>query len=665
MLEKFRSNLSGLPRSWKRAVLVIFDFFALLTVLWLAYSLRLNTRFVPSSTQLGLMLIAPVIAIPVFMRFGLYRAVIRYLPERAVWNIFQAMTLATLLWVALVFLTELSGRAGAPRSIPVLYWAMGLVVISGSRFAAKRFLASPEPKGQKRPRVLIFGAGAAGVQLASAMLVHGGRVIVGFIDDDPNLQGHDVSGIRVYSRDQIAGLIKNRGVKEIILSMPSISPARRQAIYPQLAKHDVTIRTLPSITDLAAGKYIINQIREIDIDDLLGRSSVPADPGLISKIIDARVVMVTGAGGSIGSELTRLIARAKPEKLILLEANEHALYQIDRQLGADSNLELVPVLGSVCNGALVAQAIKEHGVDVLFHAAAHKHVPLVESNVIEAANNNVFGTRTIAKAAFENGVKHFVLISTDKAVRPTSAMGATKRWAEMIVRDFGLRAEKEQTGQRFCAVRFGNVLGSNGSVVPLFREQIAKGGPITVTDKKMTRYFMSIHEAAELIVQAGALSKGGDIFLLEMGAPVSILELAKNMIRLAGMELKSEKNPDGDIEIKIVGKRKGEKIHEELFYEPGLATKTRQPKILRARRGKLESDELVQVLRPLRKKSSRAMPPGSANCCSSLQPKTRFRHVGKARSHRAAPAEDVSRSSHGCQGPVFKPPPTFIAQCFS
>ena len=596
MLEKFRHRISDLPRFWKRVILVVFDFSALLIVVWVAYSLRLNTRFVPTNIQFGLMVLAPTIAIPVFVQFGLYRAVIRHLPERAVWNIFQAMTLATLLWVAVVFLTALSGIIGAPRSIPVLYWAMGIVVISGSRFAAKRFLLSPEPGEQKRPRVLIYGAGAAGIQLASAMQVHGGRKVVGFIDDDKNLQGHDVSGIRVYSRNQIADLIKEKGIGEIILSMPSISPARRQAIYPHLASHDVTIRTLPSITDLAAGKYLINQIREIDIDDLLGRSSVPANPELISKMIEGRVVMVTGAGGSIGSELTRLIARVKPEKLILLEANEPALYQIDRQLRAAEKLDLVPVLGSVCNANLVERTIKDHKIEVVFHAAAHKHVPLVESNIVEGASNNIFGTEAIAKAAYENGVEHFVLISTDKAVRPTSAMGATKRWAELIVRDYGLRAEKEGTGQRFCAVRFGNVLGSNGSVVPLFREQIAKGGPITVTGENMTRYFMSIHEAAELIVQAGALSKGGDIFLLEMGEPVRILDLAKNMVRLAGMELKTKDNPDGDIEISIVGKRQGEKVHEELFYEPGLATKTRQPKILRAKRSELEGDGVAQKL---------------------------------------------------------------------
>jgi len=318
-------------------------------------------------------------------------------------------------------------------------------------------------------------------------------------------------------------------------------------------------------------------------------------------MIKDRVVMVSGAGGSIGSELAKLIARTGPKKLILFEANEHALYQIDRALKDIENLLFVPVLGSVCNRELINQVISSHKVDAVFHAAAHKHVTLVETNVIEGINNNVFGTREIAEAAFRHDVSNFVLISTDKAVRPTSVMGATKRWAELIVRDLGRRAERKNTEHLFCAVRFGNVLGSNGSVVPLFRDQIAKGGPITLTGENMTRYFMSVHEAAELIVQAGALSKEGDIFLLEMGEPVRIRDLAENMVRLAGLELRTQQNPGGDIEIAIIGARKGEKVNEELFYEPGQASKTRQPKILRAKRGELSKRDINKGLARLEK----------------------------------------------------------------
>jgi len=601
MFEYIRTRLNMLPRPQKRAILVVFDFFMLLGVTWLAYSLRLNTRFVPSLTQVGLMLLAPLTAIPIFVRMGLYRAVIRYLPERAFWTIFQAMTLATLAWVALIYLSALTGITGVPRSIPLIYWAMGIAVVGGSRFAAKWFLLNMKAQGANFRPVLIYGAGAAGVQLAAALQTHAGRFVAGFVDDDPGLHGRDVSGIRVFGPEKIEALVNNTGVREIILSMPSLNSARRQAIYARLSKINVTLRTLPSITDLAAGKYMVNQIKEIEVDDLLGRSSVPPDPQLISKMIRDRVVMVSGAGGSIGSELAKLIARTGPKKLILFETNEHALYQIDRALKSSENLVSIPVLGSVCNEELVNQVISTHEVDAVFHAAAHKHVTLVEANVAEGINNNVFGTRKIAEAAFRHNVANFVLISTDKAVHPVSVMGASKRWAELIVRDLGRRAEQKNSGQLFCAVRFGNVLGSNGSVVPLFREQIAKGGPITLTDEGMTRYFMSVHEAAELIVQAGALSKGGDIFLLEMGEPVRIRDLAENMVRLAGLELRTNDNPNGDIEISIIGARRGEKVNEELFYEPGQACKTRQPKILRARRGELSKRDIQKGLAKLEK----------------------------------------------------------------
>lgn len=584
MLAKIRKNINALPRVWKRIILVCFDFAALLAVLWVAYSLRLSTRFLPTTTQLMLMLLAPMIAIPIFIRMGLYRAVIRYLPERAVWTILQAMTLATLLWVALVYLTQLSGIVGVPRSIPVLYWAIGVVVVAGSRFAAKRFLVDPNATGPLKTKVLVYGAGDAGVQLANALQAHGGRRVSGFIDDNPTIQGHDVAGITVHPPEQIGRLIANQGIKEVILSLPSIAPVRRQAIYTELSAFDVIIRALPSITDLATGRYLINQVREIDIDDLLGRSSVPPSPELIGSMIKDQTILVSGAGGSIGSELARLIAHSQPQKLILFEANEHALYQIDRELRKAGAFEQVPVLGSVCNRQLLDSVLNMHGVDTIFHAAAHKHVPLVEANVAEGVRNNVLGTKSIANAAYKFGVKNFVLISTDKAVHPTSVMGATKRWAEYIVRHYGLLAAENETGQRFSAVRFGNVLGSNGSVVPLFKEQIDKGGPITLTDEAMTRYFMSIHEAAELIIQAGALSKGDDIFLLEMGLPVRIRDLAENMVRLAGLTLRTPENPTGDIAITITGKRPGEKLTEELLYEPDLATPTRQPKILRAKR---------------------------------------------------------------------------------
>jgi FlaA1/EpsC-like NDP-sugar epimerase len=362
----------------------------------------------------------------------------------------------------------------------------------------------------------------------------------------------------------------------------------------ELSRLPLKLRTIPAISDLVDGKYQVGQLREIDIDDLLGRSAVPANPDLMREILADRVILVTGAGGSIGSELTRQIVQQAPSKLVLLEANEFALYEIDRQLRALANVPIVPILGSVADARLVRRTLGEQGVEVIFHAAAHKHVPLVEANPFEGVRNNVIGTQTLVQAAVEAKVQRFVLISTDKAVRPSSVMGATKRWAELIVRHYG-----KGRGKRFCSVRFGNVLGSNGSVVPLFREQIAAGGPVTLTDSRMTRYFMSIHEAAELIVQAGALAEGGDIFLLEMGEPVSISDLAENMIRLAGLSVKSADNPTGDIAIVETGARPGEKLTEELFFDPANALRTTQQKILRSPPSARQTNDLPAALAAL------------------------------------------------------------------
>lgn len=600
MINELKTALNSMPRRGKQLLLIAFDFAALLLVLWLSYSLGLGGAFVPSTAQLVLMLLAPLIAMPVFVRFGLYRAVIRYLPERAIWTILRAMSLATVLWVVVLLLAEIARLGTVPRAIPAFYWLFGTIIIAGSRFAAKAVLwTMGADRSVSDTQVVIYGAGAAGVQLATALRMQGANYLMGFIDDDKRLQGHDVLGMRVYSPNDLDQIIANLGVREVILSMPSIDGDRRKAIITELSNYPIKIRTLPAIGDLVTGKYLVGQLREIDIDDLLGRSSVPPNPELLQQILRDRVVLVSGAGGSIGSELTRLIARWAPRKLVLVEANEFALYEIDRSLTEKAGFAVVPVLGSVGDAALMARTIAEHGVKVVFHAAAHKHVPLLEANPFEGVRNNIYGTAVIADAALAGGVETFVLISTDKAVRPTSVMGATKRWAELIVRRNGSLAEAAGTGQRFCAVRFGNVLGSNGSVVPLFREQIAAGGPVTLTNEDMTRYFMSIHEAAELIVQAGALSEGGDILMLEMGNPVRIRDLAANMIRLAGLEERDPETGVGDISIVVTGTRPGEKVAEELFYDPARVTPTKQPRILRARRGALEQGALEAALADL------------------------------------------------------------------
>ena len=585
MFEVVRNRLNSLPRVRKSLILVAFDALALVGVLWLSYQLRLGADFRPTTAQLTLMALAPAVALPIFLRFGLYRAVIRYLPERAIWTILQAMTLATLAWVFVLFLAEATRFGVLPRTIPIFYFLLGTIVIGGSRFAAKTLLWVP-PLGKRASgasQVAIYGAGEAGRQLAAALRAHGAANVAAFIDDDKGLHGRDVMGVRVHAPERLEALIKDFGVQEVIVSIPSLEAPRRQTVLAELSKLPIKLRALPSISEIASGKYLVSQLREIDIDDLLGRSSVPADPELLQQMLDGRVILVSGAGGSIGSELCRIIAKWAPAKLVLLEANEFALYQIERALLKDAPaFPVIPVLGSVTDEKLVRRTIAAHGTQVVFHAAAHKHVPLVEANVLEGIRNNILGTLCIARAAFDGGVADFVLISSDKAVRPTNVMGATKRWSELIVRHFGSLAAAG-SAQRFCAVRFGNVLGSNGSVVPLFREQIAAGGPVTLTDPQMTRYFMSIHEAAELIVQAGALSEGGDIFLLEMGEPVRIGELADNMIRLAGLSVREAGNPQGDIEVVVTGIRPGEKMFEELFYDASQAEKTRQPKILRAK----------------------------------------------------------------------------------
>lgn len=599
MLQPLRTAINGLPRRTKSLALVAFDAVALVGVLWLSFQLRLAGNFEPSLAQWVMILLAPVVALPIFLRLGLYRAVIRYLPERAVFTVLWAMLLATIGWVVVLFIAELSRIAVLPRTVPIFYFLLGTIVVAGSRFLAKFLLYPNRDAKDDRPRVVIYGAGESGRQIAATLAGQGGMTVAGFIDDDKNLQGRDVSGVRVFPPSRLDELLADSGAREIILSMTSLDSPRRQEIYSDLSRFPVKVRTLPSLREIASGRYQVNQLREIDIDDLLGRSSVPADPELLQEMIAAKAILVSGAGGSIGSELCRIIARLEPKLLVLLEANEFALYQIERQLAKDATFPVVPVLGSVGDDALVRRALKAHGIDAVFHAAAHKHVPLVELNVLEGIRNNVFGTETIVRAAFESGVRHFVLISTDKAVRPTNVMGATKRWAELIVRHYGDQATAGRTEQRFAAVRFGNVLGSNGSVVPLFREQIAAGGPVTLTDERMTRYFMSIHEAAELIVQAGALSDGGEIFLLEMGNPVKIRDLAENMIRLAGLTVQSPDNPHGDIAIEVTGIRPAEKLFEELFYDEKQAGRTRQPKILKAKMAERTNVDFAAALRDL------------------------------------------------------------------
>ncbi len=602
---KIRERLIRMPRVWKRILMISMDAFALLVALWGAYALRLSD-WTPGLTSERLILagFAPLVAIPVFVRLGLYRSVIRYLPEAAIWTVLRAMLIATMSWVIIIFLVEMAGRGIVPRSVPFLYFVLGTLLIGSLRFLAKWILSFGTGLRRNEEPVFIYGAGPTSARLARALTGQGNRYVVGLIDDDPSSVGRDIGGYRVYPSRELPVLVDRYGIKQIILSMSAIPSETRQAVIARVAGLGVKVRSLPDISDLVDGRYIVNQVREIEIDELLGRSCVPPDKGLLAAAITDKIVMVTGAGGSIGSELCRLIMRWKPRKLILLEASEYALYKIEQELIPTGDHVLVPVLGSVTDSMTMRRVIRQHHVQVLYHAAAHKHVPLVEANILEGIRNNVFGTLTAATVAAEEGLERFVLISSDKAVRPTNVMGATKRWAELIVRSIAFDPESVSNGRAFCAVRFGNVIGSNGSVVPLFKRQIAQGGPVTVTHPDMTRYFMSIPEAAELIVQAGALSGGGDVFLLDMGEPVRIGALAENMIRLAGFQVRSDKSlrggNSGSIAIQIIGKRPGEKLFEELFYDRDNATSTSHPKILRAYSSGVSNQEVAQALERLK-----------------------------------------------------------------
>jgi len=580
--------------------MISIDVVALVIALWASYAIRLSV-WMPALTSERLILaaFAPLVAIPIFIRLGLYRSVIRYLPEAAIWTIIKAMLIATISWVIIIFLMEMTGQGIVPRSIPFLFFILGTLIIGGLRFAAKWILVSGTGLRRDEEPIFIYGAGPAAAQLAQALRGHGNRYVMGLIDDDPVNHGRDIGGYRVLPSGDLPLLIDRYGIKEIVISMSSIPMDKRQAVLGRVTGLGVKVRSLPAIADIVDGRYIVSQIREIEIDELLGRSFVPAETELLDQALAGKIVMVTGAGGSIGSELCRLIVRRKPERLILFEANEYALYRIEQELSALGSHTVVPVLGSVTDAKSVERAIRTHKVQVLYHAAAHKHVPLVEANVLEGIRNNVFGTLTVAKIAAAQEIESFVLISSDKAVRPTNVMGATKRWAELVVRQMAIEARSKPEKQIFCAVRFGNVIGSNGSVVPLFKQQIARGGPVTITDPEMTRYFMAIPEAAELIVQAGALSAGGDVFLLDMGEPVRIRDLAENMIRLAGFNVRDADSPDSGIAIEVIGKRPGEKLFEELFYDRNNAQLTRHPKIMRADSTGIASYDIAGWLRAL------------------------------------------------------------------
>jgi FlaA1/EpsC-like NDP-sugar epimerase len=587
---------TALPRSTKQIITIAVDFISLFFAVWGAYCLRLGYWYEPSAEQFALFLLAPVIAAPIFVINGLYRSVIRYVGEQALLAIVKSMGIATLLWTGVAFMTEMRGLEGVPRSVPLLYFMLATGFVAATRFGARWLLWLPLRKRYGNEQILIFGAGQAGHQLATSLLQGDKLFPAAFVDDNPSLVGKDLGGLRVHSVNQLPWLIEHYEVSSVIVCLPDVSSEKRREVVELLEQHRLKVRILPGLSDIVSGRNLVSLVREVDVGDLLGRDPIAADPALLHKCITGKVVLVTGAGGSIGSELSHQIAALSPKQLILLDHSEPSLYQVHRKVEGLNACPVVPCLGSVADADLIRHVFKTYHVQTVYHAAAHKHVPLVESNISEGVKNNILGTQNVAQAAAEFGSETFVLISTDKAVRPTNVMGSTKRWAELAIQQVA-RSQSNKT--IFCAVRFGNVLGSSGSVIPLFKEQIQKGGPITVTHPEINRFFMSIHEAVELVIQAGSMAQGGEVFLLDMGESVKIVDLAKKMISLAGL---TEKTADGkgDIEIQFTGLRPGEKLYEELLINDAGAEKTAHPKIMRAHEAGLSKDQWGQVWGSLR-----------------------------------------------------------------
>ncbi|MCG6375952.1 polysaccharide biosynthesis protein, partial [Vibrio fluvialis] len=555
----------NLPRVNKRIISVLVDVFFIVFSFYSAYWVRVgNVEAIHSETIPYLLSTVIVVTILCFTRLGLYRAILRYLTFHAL----AVVSVGTLISTASVAIAAFYFNAPVPRSLPIIYGTFLCLLCGGSRLIVRVLVSGLNGNGRKV--VLIYGAGSAGRQLAIALRNSENYKVAGFIDNDKTLENTVIMGMQVHDISRAAYLVEKHGVKQVLLAVPSASRARRKKILESLMELSAEVLTVPDMKDIVEGKASIDQLKDVAIEDLLGRDPVTPQQSLMEANILGKVVMVTGAGGSIGSELCRQIVRHKPTALVLFELSEFGLYQIDRELNQliqDEGLsvEVIPLLGSVQRINRLMVTMKSFNVQTVYHAAAYKHVPLVEYNVVEGVRNNVFGTYYTAQAAIEAGVESFVLISTDKAVRPTNVMGTTKRMAELGLQALAEQEKSKSKGTRFCMVRFGNVLGSSGSVVPLFKRQIEAGGPITVTHPDIIRYFMTIPEAAQLVIQAGAMGKGGDVFVLDMGDPVRITDLAVNLIQLSGLEVKDEQHPYGDIAIEFTGLRPGEKLYEELL----------------------------------------------------------------------------------------------------
>lgn len=586
-----------LPRFQKQLIAATADLILLPLTFYMAVLLRYDS----STPQLfemyfWMIVVAPLISIPIFLRLGLYRAVIRFIDQKIVYVVVLGVTLSVVCMGALATFIH---SVPLSRGVFGIYWVSAILYVVASRFLARGYLLRADDRGGSAVRVAIYGAGHSGMQLASALRAGHEYLPVALIDDKKELHGATIAGVKVWPSSELPRLVAEKQIKEVLLAMPSLRKAQQKLILEQLEPLKVKIKVTPPIASLVNGELRVQDIRDIEIEDLLGRDAVEPDIGLITSCITDKTVMVTGAGGSIGSELCRQIIRLGPKRLLLLDMSEFALYSIEQELqeikrSLVADINVLPFLGSVLESEKCERILRTFAVDTIYHAAAYKHVPLVEHNPIQGIRNNALGTLCLAQAAIAAKVSCFVLISTDKAVRPTNVMGATKRLAELILQAFS----RNQTGTRFCMVRFGNVLGSSGSVVPLFRKQIMAGGPITLTHPEITRYFMTIPEAAQLVLQAGAMGEGGDVFVLDMGEPVRILDLATRMVHLSGLEVQGDSDATDAIEIQHVGLRPGEKLYEELLIGSNVEG-TQHPLIMRAQETEIPWPDLQQLIQAL------------------------------------------------------------------
>jgi FlaA1/EpsC-like NDP-sugar epimerase len=589
--------LLSLSRAEKRIVVMTIDICLCILTVWLAYYLRLGEFINLSGNALIVAGTSIALAIPIFVILGLYRAIFRYSGWPALLAVSRAIVIYGMIYASIF---TAIGVTDVPRTIGIIQPILLLLFVGASRAFARVWLGDQYQnilKRAARPKAMIYGAGNSGRQLASALTNNQDMQLIGYLDDDERLHGHVLNGVPIYNPVDLEELKISLDLNIVLLAMPRINRKKRNQILDYAQRHHLSVRTLPNMSDLVQGKVNVSDIRELDIDDLLGREPVTPNSILMAKNIHGKIVLVTGAGGSIGSELCRQIAINRPSKLLLVELSEVALYNIHQELLVkfiDLEIDIIPLLGSVQSYDRMNKIISTWRPNTIYHAAAYKHVPMVEHNPSEGIKNNVFGTLNTALAAAQNKVNNFILISTDKAVRPTNIMGASKRLAEIVLQALATNS----FNTNFSMVRFGNVLGSSGSVIPKFRQQIRSGGPITLTHSEITRYFMTIPEAAQLVIQAGAMSKGGDVFVLDMGQSVKILDLAKRMIELSGLTIKDDENIDGDIEIKTIGLRPGEKLYEELLIGDNPEA-TSHPRIMKANEDFIEWIALQPYLKEL------------------------------------------------------------------